>query len=253
METNLFPDSKIGFDTTLLGLTAFMQDFDKHLSEIKPGIPVYFLNTGDETYYNFRFKRIEDNNEIYKQNPRVVFKIDTVETPTEGKNRFNQIQYAHNKRLYSAQSQKIHLNIPLICNFVTPNFIYGMQYFELLLTIFNAVNSFTYKSMENTYVGGYDAKTYNFEFPPSGASSEQRNFIINYTLNLNLPIYVSDYKTIKELNPVNRLPITDANPAGSDNINTDTYTPVGASINSKESANSKSGYKTDISQNKCDT
>jgi len=251
--TNLFPDAKIGFNTTLLGLKAFIQDFHKHLAEIKPGIPVYFLNTGDGAYYNFRFERVEDNNEIYKQNPRVVFKIDIVETPTESGNKYNPIQYIHENKQYSAQGLKVPLTFPLICNFVTPNFVFGMQYFEILLTIFNAINSFTYKSMNNTLDGAYTSTSFNFEFPPQGASSEQRNFLINFSVNLSLPIYVAEYKTIKELNPVNCLPVTDQNPVGSNNINMDNYTPIRINLNSKDSDGSNSGHKTNLNGDKCDT
>lgn len=200
--------SKIGFKTTFTGLIAFIADIEKHIHEIiGKNIPVYFLSTGDETYYDSRFNALEDNNEIYNQVPRVVFKWDNAEIESSNNNNNINIKYVHQNKLYSADSAKIPIEFPLIGNFVCSNFIFGLQYYELLLTIFNTYNVFTYKYMNNNYDGQYDCQTYSFEFPPMNASSEVRNFIINFNTKLQLPIYIAEYKTIQQLNPKNKLPI----------------------------------------------
>jgi len=251
-----FPKAKFSFDTTLKGLIAFTADFEKHLNSIKEGIPVYFLNIGDGTYYNSRFEVVDDSNEIYKENPRCVFKIATVEKETEPAPTKNvDIEYVHENKLYRTSTGKLPLNIPIECNFVCPNFVFGMHYFEILMTIFLSNNTFSYINMNNSYSGNYSVQSYNFEFPQITASSEAKNFIINYTINLNLPIYLPRYETITELHPSNRLPIDIAgNEDGS--INRDTYSPFEIQINTNNSVSEDSlvpDKETDnITKSKCD-
>lgn len=234
-------DAKIGFGTTLNGIIAFIANFEKHVHEIHEDIPCYFLNTGDETYYNTRFEKLDDNNEIYKKIPRIVFKLSEIDSNVEQKGNSNiHINYVHENKIYNARSMKIPLSIPLICNFVTSNVIFGLKYFEMLLTLFNSWNVFSYDYMNNAFEGKYDAQSFNFEFPQSASNSEAKDFIINFNINLSLPIYVANYGSITELNPENLLPIDTVGP----DVDRNEYSPFKIKIKSKNE--SPDSYNTEI-------
>lgn len=203
MNVNGYPweQRKIGFDTVLKGLKAFTAHFDNKVSEIHNNIPVYFMNTGDETYYNKKFEVIDGGiQEIYKSNPRIILKIDTADLDFDTKGGTANIKYNFDNKLYQADFKHTNLGIPVVVNMVTPNFIFGFQYFEMLMTIFNDINVFSYMQMSNSLEGKYVNKSYNFEFPPIEPGSTAKNFIINFAIDLALPIYLSRYRTIQKLN-----------------------------------------------------
>lgn len=179
------------------GLTAFVATFEKRLNEIYPDIPVFVLDTGDETYI---FKeKFETSGEKYMQVPRAVISINEIEFNQEqDTNQYVKFIYKFIDKIFKAQFRRKATNIPVICNFVCSNFISALEYLEMLACVLSIDNVFTYDYMGNNYEGCFNLTSFSLE--KNGMDNGgTKNYVIKANIDLQLQIFLIKFKTIQDV------------------------------------------------------
>lgn len=179
------------------GLTGFVANFEKKLNEIYSDIPVFVLDTGDETFF---FKeKFEKNNESYMPVPRVVISINEVEFQADqDSNQYIKFLYRLENVNYKAQFRRKATNLPIVCNLVCSNFIKALEYLEVLACILSVDNAFTYEYMGNNYQGSFNLTTFGLEKNNMDMGGT-KNFVVKANLDLQLQLMLVRYKSIINL------------------------------------------------------
>jgi len=179
------------------GLTAFVGNFEKKLNQIYSNIPVFVLDTGDESYI---FKdKFEQSKEKYLQVPRAIINIDSVEFQTDqDTNQYTKIIYRFNDVNYRSQVRRKATNLPIIIDLVCSNFIKALEYLEVIGTILSIDNVFTYHHLGNDYQGNYNLTTISME-KNSMDIGGTKNYVIKANIDLVLQLFFVNYPTIEKI------------------------------------------------------
>lgn len=194
---------KIKWDFSQLktGLIAFMTDIEKKIHELVPDIPVFVLQTGDTSYYtDLKFQEIQDK-EIYQKVPRFTLTFDDIQYQTDQyTNQYNILEYKYKNKIYSCKARRLSTLVPINTNFVLPNFLFALEYYEIFSTILTRPNVFTYDFQGNTYEVAYQFQSNNSsEIPTFDYSNQSKNFVIKFGLTLELQLLIPRVETINEI------------------------------------------------------
>lgn len=193
---------KYDFKQSLTGLEAFVGTFEKKIQEIHSDIPVMFFNSGDETYFfNQKFEKLTDRpdrSDIYMKTPRIVFDVEDASLQQDqNTNQYIFTNYTFKKGIWSGQFRRQSLMFPITVNFVTPNFLKSLEYFDMLASLLSIDNIFTYNFLGNSHEASFNAQNYSFEKSTMEASSNSKNFVVKASIELILQIMYPRYNTLK--------------------------------------------------------
>jgi hypothetical protein len=179
------------------GLTAFMATFEKRLNEIYPDIPVFVLDSGDESYiFKEKFEKL---NEAYLQVPRAIISINEIEFNTDqDTNQYIKIIYKFLSSIFRAQFRRKATNVPIICSFVCSNFIKALEYLEVLGCILSIDNTFTYDYMGNNYQASFNVNSFGLEKNSMDVGGT-KNYIVKANIDLQLQLFLIKFRTIEDL------------------------------------------------------
>lgn len=195
---------KYPYTQSLVAVEAFVANFSAKITNIKEGLPVFTLNTGDETYYfEKRFTPKKDskfeNRDINNIVPRFV--IDLGESPTfqtdQNTNQYIDYKYTFDNVFYKAQARRLAYEMPLTCVLVTSNFVKALEYFDMLASIVSTDKVLTYEYLGNTFESNYRISSFGFEKNSIEAGSSTRNFIIRVTVEYIIQLFGVDHQTIQ--------------------------------------------------------
>lgn len=184
-------------------LTTFLADFELRLNNISPiKIPVMLLETGDETLLNtHKHGDKNDYRDVYLKVPRCVIQFDsTPELDSENDtNKFNQIEYIYNNKIYTGMFRRKSINIPLTANIVCSNYIMALQFMEIILTVFGQSNKRTYNFFGNNMLLQYNQTGIEIEKNSMDLGSQSRNTVVKVSITIATNIMVPRYNSIKLL------------------------------------------------------
>lgn len=189
------------FKQIVYGLIAFISNIEGKLKDFIPDIPVFVLQTGDNSYImDSKFKECDANK--YEKVPRFVITFTNVDhaddTDTNIRNSFEYIYTDKNnkKSLQTTIARRLELDITAKCTMVSSNFITGLEHLSMLLSIFRRENVFTYEFAGSTFDGGYSCDNITeITFPEM--ESGTRNFIQNLDVKIQLHIYIPRIERIE--------------------------------------------------------
>ncbi len=192
------PDIKYSFNQIEKALIGFVGNLELKLQQLVPSLPVFVLQTGDFSYI-INKKFIEsDNKEIYEKTPRFVINLEDVQYMTDqNSNPYNKYNYVFENEVYQVTMRRLTIVVQLNTDFVSPNFIFGLNNFEVMATIIAKENVFTYEFLGNTIEAAYVMTTPSFEKPTMDVNSGSRNFIVKTGFDLQLSLLVPRIDTIK--------------------------------------------------------
>ncbi len=198
------PNKIYEFSQFETGLTAFIASFEKKLQNIIPDIPVYVLETGDETYWfkgKFEAKK-DETTENYLKVPRATLTIDeaTLETDQDT-NQYTKINYIVDSKEFISQVRRKAITFPFKCNLVCSNFLFGLSYLEVLITILSVDNTFTYDFLGNTYHGSFNSTAFSLDKTPM-ENGGTKNFVVNVTIDVQLQPMIIRYETVQNVDDV---------------------------------------------------
>lgn len=186
----------------VIGLTAMISNLGKKLQNLVPDLPVFVLDTGDETYFNNIKFKISNNKDINLKVPRFVLAVDEAELQGEqNTNQFNTMVYKLDDEVYQTKARRQAFQFTINATFVASNFIKALEYLEMLTSLMSCDNVFTYESLGNTFEGNYTSGSFTMTKNPSATpDSGTRNFIITVPLSVTLQPMFIRYETIKKEN-----------------------------------------------------
>lgn len=191
---------KYDFKQSQFAITAFIGNLEKKIQEVKDEIPVYIMDTGDSSYFfNKKFEKF-DTKEIYLKVPRVILKLEDLQPQTDqNSNQYVPLKYVFDDKLYEGQFRRVAINLPVSAKFVSSNFVMGLTYFELLVSIGSIDNVFTYEYLGNTYESSYNVMSYSFQEGAVDASSTSRNFVVTANFEVGIQLFLPRYSTLREI------------------------------------------------------
>lgn len=192
--------NKYNFQQLKTGLVAFVGNIEKNLQEIIPSLPVFVLNSGDDSYYlTSKFTKTEDK-EIYLKTPRFILSFDDC-TPQNDQNttQYNKVTYNFKDKNYIATCRRIAVEMNVQTDFVCSNFAKALEYYEVLLSMFSNDNSYTFEYLGNTMEASYTMQSIQFEKPSLEASSSQKNTSIKTSILLVIQLIIIRPESIKLL------------------------------------------------------
>ena len=209
---NIKPPFK--FEQTITGLTGFVGDIEKKIHDILE-MPVFVLHSGDGSYWlNSQFHET-DAKVIYECIPRLVIKLDTVEmSSSDLTNAYNKYNYINKhsciscpkqddkEKVYTAKVRRMPLKINTQCTMVSSSYIDALINMEIMMSIFNRENAFTYDYDGNTYHAAYSVPSIdnqNITMPEMDISGQTRNVIQEFGVELQLHIYSPRIESINEI------------------------------------------------------
>lgn len=217
---NIKPHFK--FEQTIVGLTAFVGDIEKKLHNIIE-MPVFVLHSGDGSYWlNAQFHET-DAKVIYECIPRFVIKLDTIEmSSSDLTNAYNEYNYINKhscvgcpnntddeEKVYRAKVRRIPLKINTQCTMVSSSYIDSLINMEIMLSIFNRENAFTYDYDGNTYHAAYSIPSIdsqNITMPEMDISGQTRNVLQEFGVELQLHIYSPRVESINQIDKFKYVP-----------------------------------------------
>lgn len=183
------------------GLTAFISNLENKVNNIIPGIPVFVLETGDESYWfkgKFETKKDETRENTLKV-PRLTLTIEEATLQTDqDTNQYIKIDYMVDQKIFNTQARRKAITFPFKCNLVCSNFIMGLSYLEVLVTLLSIDNVFTYEFLGNTYHGSYNSTNFSLEKVPM-ENGGTKNFVIGVSIEVQLQPMIIRYETIQDL------------------------------------------------------
>lgn len=179
-------------------LTAFVGVFENRLNNIYPKIPVFVLDTGDETFLMQKKFEENDKKEIYLKVPRCVLNIGEATFQTDqDSSQYNIIKYLMpSNTIYQAKFRRKATTVPIALEFVCSNYIKGLEYLEVLQSLMSNENVFSYEFLGNTYPASYKSDTFILEKNTTDSSSN-KNCVIKLSVDLNLQVMIIWYNSIK--------------------------------------------------------
>lgn len=186
---------KYKFNHLEIAIVAFIANFEKKLQRIISELPVFIIETGDETYI---FKdKFENQKERYLKVPRVTFTFEDLTFDTDqDSNQYVTCQFVMNEKVYSGLFRRKAVTFPITVNFVSSNFIKSLEYTEILATILSIDNVFEYLFLGNNYAGSYALTSLSSEKNPMEMGGT-KNFVTKVGIDLKLQMFLPRYETIK--------------------------------------------------------
>lgn len=187
-----------GFRQIETGLVAFVGDLQLKLNKILKTLPVFVLQTGDDTFlFKKKFEHINPS-EVVMHTPRFVIKFESV-TIAKDQNtmQYNEFVYNYQGINYQCVGRRIALNFQVSTFFVSPNFLKAMQNLEIMLALFSRTNIFTYEWAGLTFESGYSSLSNNEEYPAMEVGQSSKNMVLNNSLELQLQVLAPRTDSIK--------------------------------------------------------
>lgn len=189
---------KFDFSQLEYSLIAFCSDIQLKLQNILPKIPIFVLQTGDETYlFRKKFENI-DMKEIEMSTPRLVIKFDDFQIQAEQNSyQYVPLLYHLNNQNWTCigRRQEVLVNVQL--NFVSPNFPMSLRNLLIMSSLLSHDNSYTYEFCGNTYEAAYSNSGTGKEDISMEISSGTKNMNNSFQLDLRVPIFMPRVETIK--------------------------------------------------------
>ncbi len=191
---------KYDFDQIKTGLLAFVGDLEAKLQKILPDLPVFVLQTGDASYYlNSKFVET-DNKEVYQKTPRFVIGFEDIQPQTEqNTNKYNKVIFKKDDIEYVTKCKRFPVILTVTTDFISSNFLKGLENYEILSTITSRQNAFTYEFMGNTFEGAYALSSTTLEKPGMDVSAATRNFVVKTPLEIQLHLLMPRIESIQKL------------------------------------------------------
>lgn len=223
---------KYNFSQLEYSLIAFCSDIQLKLQNILPKLPVFVLQTGDETYmFRKKFEHV-DPKEIEMATPRLVIKFEDVQIQGDQNSyQYVPLLYYYNNQNWTCtgRRQEVLTSVSLI--FVSPNFPMALRNNMIFSSLLSHDNTYTYEFCANTYEAAYSLTGASKEEPSMEVSSGTKNWSMPYNIDLRIPVFMPRVETIKTfdesgilvgLRPVFNIEIKQ------DGVTTDTATFEGA-------------------------
>jgi len=191
---------KYDFNQIEFGLLAFIGNLELKLQKIVSELPTFVLQTGDTGYLiNEKFV-LTENKEIYEKIPRFVINFDSIQYQSDqNTNQYNKFVYMYEGVRYLASGRRLAILIPVNTDFVSSNFIKGLENFEVMSTIIAKDNVFTYDFLGNTFEAAYVFQNPDIEKPSMDFGAGTRNFSVKTSFDLQLHLLVPRIESIKLL------------------------------------------------------
>ena len=197
---NFVESEKYNFQQIKTGLIAFVGNIERNLQQIIPSLPVFVINSGDDSYYlSTKFKKI-DEKEIYLSSPRFILNFDDFVPQTDqNTTQYNKFSYNLNDKNYLATCRRISIEVSVQTDFVCSNFIKALEYYEVLLSIFSKDNSFTFEYLGNTMEASYTSQSLGIEKSSMENNSTQKNTVIKTPIILVMQLIIIRPESIQLL------------------------------------------------------
>jgi hypothetical protein len=192
--------NKYNFQQLKTGIVAFVGNIEKNLQQIIPSLPVFVLNSGDDSYYlNTKFVKTEEK-EIYLKTPRFIIAFDDC-TPQTDQNttQYNKVTYTYKDKNYQATCRRVSVEMNVQTDFVCSNFVKALEYYEVILSMFSNDNSYTFEHLGNTMEASYSLQSIQFEKAAMDASSTQKNTTIKTAILLVIQLIIIRPESIQLL------------------------------------------------------
>lgn len=189
---------KYPFNQLEYALLGFVGNIQLKLQNIVPTMPVFILQTGDDTYmFRKKFEHIQTK-EIVQHVPRVVLKIEDFQIQQEQNSmQYNELRYHYKNENWVCQGRRQNMMFTITTYFVSSNFVRALQMIEIAQSITSHDNTFTYEYVGVTWEGAYSSVGNSKEEPSMQPSSESRNYTIAFNIELNIPIWAIRAETIR--------------------------------------------------------
>lgn len=187
-----------GFRQIETAIVAFVGNLQLKLNRLLPNLPVFVLQTGDDTFlFRKKFEKV-DVTEINMTTPRFEIKFDSLTIARDQNTmQYNEFVYNYKGITYQCVGRRVAVNLAVNTFFVSPNFIKALQNFEILLSLFSRTNIFTYEWAGLTFEAGYSSLSNSEDYPSMETGSQTKNMVLNNSLELQLQLLVPRTETIK--------------------------------------------------------
>lgn len=191
---------KYPFTQIQSGIIAFVGNLQLKLQQILPDVPVFILQTGDQSYYfQKKFAHVGDApKEIIQYVPRVVIKIDDFQIQNDQNSmQYNELKYHYRNQNYVCMGRRHNHVFTMSVQLVSSNFVKALQLLEIAQSITSHDNSGTYEYVGCTWEFSYTMVSASKEEPSLQVSSESRDYTIILATELTLPIWAIRAETIR--------------------------------------------------------
>ena len=190
--------NKYPFNQLEYALQGFVGNIQLKLQNIIPSMPVFFLQTGDDTYlFRKKFEHITPK-EIIQHVPRVVLKIDDFQIQQDQNSmQYNELRYHYRNTNWVCQGRRQNMLFTISAQFVNSNFVKALQMLEISMSISSHDNTYTYEFVGNTWEASYSSVGTSKEEPSLQPSSESRNYTVALNIELQIPIWAVRAESIR--------------------------------------------------------
>lgn len=197
---------KFNFSQSEYSLIAFCSDIQLKMQNILPNIPVFILQTGDESYmFRKKFEHIVTS-EIELVTPRVVVKIDDIQIQSDQNSyQYVPVNYHFNNRNWTCLGRRQELLFSVTLNLVSPNFPMALRNHMILSSLLSHDNTYTYEFCANTYEASYSLTGTSKEEPAMEVSSATKNWNMPFSIDLRVPVFMPRVESIKSFDEAGML------------------------------------------------
>jgi hypothetical protein len=191
---------KYRFNQIETALIAFCGDIEKKINQILPSTPVFIQHTGDYSYYMIDKFVNSTYDDVIQKTPRVVITPrDFQYLSDQNTHQYNKIEYQLDNEIYVAEGRRLGVNYGIDIDFVSPNYIFALEHFEILSTIIARDNVYTYEFLGNTYESAYVLQSVSSEAASMEVSSATRNTSVRMSFELHVHLFVPIINSITPL------------------------------------------------------
>lgn len=187
-----------GFNQIETALIAFCGDLQLKLQYVLPTLPVFVLQTGDESYlFRKKFEHLESK-EVLEKTPRFVIKFENVTFLNDQNTmQYNDFVFNYGGINYQCVGRRVAVEFQISTFFVSPNFVKGLQNIEILASLFSHDNVFSYQYAGLTFESAYSSMSNAEEYPSMEVSQQSKNMALNNQITLQIQLMSPRVETIK--------------------------------------------------------
>lgn len=187
-----------GFNQLESALVAFCGDLQLKLQYVMPTLPVFVLQTGDDTYlFRKKFEQV-DAKEILEKTPRFVIKFESITILQDQMTmQYNNFVFNYGGINYQCIGRRVAIEFQVMTFFVSPNFVKALQNFEVLASLFSHDNVFTHEYAGITFECAYSSLSNSEEYPSMEVSNQSKNMALNNQITLQVQLMSPRVETIK--------------------------------------------------------
>lgn len=200
--------NKFAFNQLQEALIGYLSSIEFRVNEImnngvdkddNTGIPV--ICHGMDTAYYFRKKMIiNPESEIYQSIPRIMVKFeDVVDNRDQNGAQDIKIRYIFNDKTYEGLFRRKTMTMTVVNHFVAANYVRALEYIEIIQSLMRRAHPYTYEFLGNTHQGAYDMVSITMQNPDPSASSQPKDYVINFTCDLQIHLWSVNYSSIREI------------------------------------------------------